>query len=159
MASSTFQIAFWTISILFAMFGLIVTIIGWRVNAANSRNLARVKDIHDSIDGCVKALSDLEDLAYSFWLDADEKAKPYQMIVGHRRLTHRLKQLQALTSGPIPSHAMISLRQSCTLDCEIRTVPLSGEDVRIKRISLAASNILQSSILQKSWEENTERAA
>lgn len=159
MASSAFQIAFWCVSILFAMFGLIVTVTGWRVNAANSRKLARVKDIHDSIDDCIKALSDLEDLAYSFWLDADEKAKPYQLIVGHRRLTHRLKQLQALSSGPIPSHAMISLRQSCTLDCESRTQPLSGEDIRIKRISLAASNILQSSIMQKSWEENIEKAA
>jgi CHASE3 domain sensor protein len=159
MASSAFQIAFWCISILFAIFGLVVTIIGWRVNAANSRSLAHKKDIHDSIDDCIKALSDLEDLAYSFWLDADEKAKPYQLIVGHKRLTHRLKQLQSLTSAPIPSHEMISLRKSCTLDCESRTQPLSGEDVRIKRISLAASNILQSSILQKSWEARLGKAA
>lgn len=154
----SFQVAFWGMSILFTLFGLGVTTLGWKVSERNARNLARTKDIHDSINECIKSVSELEDLAYAFWLVADEKAKPYQLVVGHKRLIHRLNQLQSLTNGILPSSDIKDLRRFCTMDCESRTSPIENEDPRIRRISLAASNIIKSSIMQKSWEANLKRS-
>ncbi|MCH5486765.1 hypothetical protein [Pseudomonas syringae] len=155
MEHNDFQIAFWLISICFALFGLIVTILGWNVNAQNARSLAKRKDIHEAVDTCIEALIDLEDCAYSFWLATDSETRPYQLIVSHARLTLRLKQLQELNNHPIPSSDLITLRRYCTMDAESKTVPLNSEDIRIKHISKAATSILQSSILQKKWESSS----
>lgn len=158
MTTGHFQIAFWIVSICFALFGLIVTVIGWKVSARNARILAKTKDIHEAIDKSIEALTALEDAAYSFWLTTDNDTKPYQLVVAHSRLIVRLKQLQALNDQPIPSSELVTLRRYCTMDAETRDAPINSEDVRIKRISKAATVILQSSILQKSWEASPQQA-
>ncbi|MEE4140056.1 hypothetical protein [Pseudomonas viridiflava] len=158
MDHNDFQVAFWLVSICFAIFGLGVTIVGWRVNAKNALSLAKKKDIHEAVDTCIEALIELEDSAYSYWLASDTEKRPYQLIVSHARLTHRLKQLQDLSKQPIPSSDLITLRRYCTMDAESKTVPLNSEDVRIKHISKAATSILHSSILQKNWEKTASSA-
>jgi hypothetical protein len=152
MALHKFQIAFWIVSVCFALFGLGITIFGWKVNARNARDLAKTKDIHDAVDTCIETLIELEDLAYAFWLNADSPTKPYQLVVCHTRLLVRLKQLQALRTYALPSNELRTLRRYCTLDAETKSAPINSEDERIKRISKAATDILQSAILQKTWE-------
>lgn len=147
----TFQIVFWVVSILLVLCGMAVTAIGWHVTGKKARALAEKKDVHDSIDKSLKALMELEDCAYSFWLDKSTEIQPYRIVTLHRRLVASLTQLGDLKNGLIPSVDVANLRRQSTLDAETIERPISGNDERIKRISRAITNIINSDLMKKSW--------
>lgn len=147
------QILFWSTSLILVICGLIVTIVGWRVNSQNAKNLAMKKDTHETIDRTLKAIVELEDAALSFWLEPDSKIRAYQLISFHRRTINALKQLLELKGGKMPSSDIISLRKACTLDAESAARPIQEDDERVRRISLITSRITSSELLEKSWKE------
>jgi len=149
----TFQVVFWIVSVLLVLCGMIVTTIGWRVTGNKARALAEKKDVHDSIDKTLKALMELEDCAYSFWLDNASDIKPYRIITLHRRLVSSLTQLGELRDAALPSTDIASLRRQSTLDAETISRPVPGSDERIRRISRSVTNIMNSDLLKKSWSE------
>lgn len=148
---NTFQIAFWTASIFLVVCTIIINIVGWRVNGNKARELAIKKDIHESIEKTFKSILELEDAALSYWLDKDTKFRSYQLIILHKRCITNLKQLCHLKNGEIPSNEIRLLRRHCTLDAETATRPIQDEDERVKQISKAVTNVLDSDLLLKSW--------
>lgn len=154
MDNKNFQIAFWALSLLFVVCGLVVTIVGWKVNGNKAKSLAIKKDIHDSIDKSLTALKEFEDASYDFWLAKEPKILSYQLIVLHKRLTSSLIQLSELKNDPIPSHELFTLRRYATLDAETEARPLNFESERIKRVSRAATNIMEAKLLRKTWQES-----
>lgn len=152
MDKDSFQIAFWIISLLFVVCGMAITIIGWRVNSNNARALAIKKDIHDTIEKSLNALKDLEDSSYDFWLTEASETLPYQLIVLHKRLISNLVQISELTGKPIPINDVAALRRHATLDAETSPRPLTFSNERVRRLSRAATNIIESDLLKKTWQ-------
>ncbi|MGM7282590.1 hypothetical protein ABRY74_12195 [Pseudomonas guariconensis] len=137
----------------FAVFGLLATLYGWRVRGQQQRNLAKRKDIHDSIDKAVKALTEYEDGAISFWTEKDTKLSKNSILILHRRLTVSLRQIEALTDSPAPYNLLQQLHRSATLDFEVAKRPISTGSERVARIAISAGKLLNSSYLMKSWKE------
>ncbi|NNN28296.1 MULTISPECIES: hypothetical protein [Pseudomonas] len=129
-----------------------ITIIGWRVNSNNARALAIKKDIHDTIEKSLNALKDLEDSSYDFWLTEASETLPYQLIVLHKRLISNLVQISELTGKPIPINDVAALRRHATLDAETSPRPLTFSNERVRRLSRAATNIIESDLLKKTWQ-------
>ncbi|MDQ4227054.1 hypothetical protein RBK84_21900 [Pseudomonas aeruginosa] len=152
MDKDTFQIAFWGASLLFVICSMVITIIGWRVNSNNAKELASKKDIHDTIEKSLDALKNLEDSSYDFWLAESPETLPYQLIVLHKRLISNLAQLSELTGKPIPSVDVAALRRHATLDAETAQRPLTFSNERVMRLSRAATNIIKSDLLKKTWK-------
>lgn len=154
MDRETFQIAFWIVSLLFAAFGMGITAYGWKVNGEKARALAAKKDLHDSIDRCLKALMEFEDTSCSFWLDKESEVRPYQITILHRRLISAFTQLVEMCPGILPSIELAALRRNATLDAETATRPVNDGDERIRKISRAVTNIMATDLLRKSWLES-----
>lgn len=152
MDKDSFQVAFWIISLLFVVCGMAITIIGWRVNNNNARALAIKKDIHDTIEKSLNALKDLEDSSYDFWLTEASETLPYQLVVLHKRLISNLVQISELTGKPIPVNDVAALRRHATLDAETSPRPLTFSNERVRRLSRAATNIIESDLLKKTWQ-------
>lgn len=148
---NSFQIAFWATSIILVVCTIIINIIGWKVNGNKARELAIKKDTHESIEKTFKSIIELEDAALSYWLDESTKLRSYQLVILHKRCITNLKQLCHLKNGQIPSNEIRLLRRHCTLDAETATRPIRDEDERVKQISKAVTNVLDSDLLLKSW--------
>ncbi|WP_321837862.1 hypothetical protein [Pseudomonas kulmbachensis] len=147
----TFQIGFWAISITLVLCSIIISVIGWKVNGNKARELAIKKDIHDTVEKTFKSVIDLEDAAFSFWLEKDSKIQTYQIVNLHRRCLANLKQLSELKNSTIPSNEVRTLRRYCTIDAETEARPLQEDDERLRRISRSITQILDSDLLKKTW--------
>jgi hypothetical protein len=137
----------------FAFVGLVATLIGWRVRGEQQRTLAKRKDIHDSIDRAVKALTEYEDGAISFWTEKDTKFNKNSILTLHRRLTVSLRQIEELTELPAPYEMLQTLHRAATLDFESANRPISCNSERIARIAASSGKMLNSSYLMKSWKK------
>ena len=151
MDKESFQIAFWVVSIVLVCCSLGVTICGWHVTAGKARNLAKIKDIHDSIDTARASLVELEDSSYDFWMENDCKIQSYKITTLHKRLVMNLTVLCELRELPIPSNSVMQLRRNATLDSESADRPLIHEHEKIRKISKAVTDIMNSELLKKSW--------
>lgn len=151
MSANNFQIAFWICSLLFVACGLIVTIVGWHFTTGKARELAFRKDVHESIDKALAALKELEDSTYDFWIAAKPDTFDYSLVVKHKRLLAALKQVSALRSISPPTNEIIQLRRHATLDSETAQRPIKYADKRIKQFSSAATKVIESELLMKSW--------
>jgi len=149
----TFQIGFWILSLTLVVCSAIISIVGWKVTGNKARDLAIKKDIHDSVEKAFKSVIELEDAAFSFWLDSASSIKTYQIVNLHKRCLANLKQLSELKSSTIPSNDVMILRRFCTLDAETATRPISEEDERLRRIGRAVNNILDSDLMKKTWSQ------
>jgi len=137
----------------FAFIGLVATLIGWRVRGQQQRFLAQRKDVHDSIDRAVKALTEYEDGAISFWTDKETKLNKNSILTLHKRLTVSLRQIEELTDAPAPYDLLQQLHKAATLDFEIARRPISSSSERIARIAGTSGKLLNSSYLMKSWKK------
>lgn len=148
-----FQIGFWVISLTLVLCSIIISVTGWKVTGNKARDLAIKKDIHDSVEKAFKSLIELEDAAFSFWLDPASSVKSYQIVNLHKRCLANLKQLGELKSSTIPSNDIMTLRRFCTLDAETATRPINEQDERLRRIGRAVNNILDSDLMKKTWSQ------
>lgn len=138
----------------FAFIGVVSTLIGWRVRGKQQIALAKRKDIHDSIDRAIKALSELEDCALSFWTEKDTKYTKNHVMVLLRRLVVTLNQISELNDKPQPSQLLIELRKHSTLDFESAKRPISAKSQRVANIAMSSAKLLNSSFLMKSWKQD-----
>lgn len=150
---SLFEMAGWISSIILGLGGFLISSIGWQVRGRQARSLAIKKDIHDSIDKTVKALTDYEDSTYSFWAEKESKVRLDQLINLHRRCITNLNQLNHLKPFAMPNAELAELRRHATLDAESAERPLEPNSLRLKKFSKSMNKILDSAALMKSWKE------
>lgn len=147
-AMSIGAIVGWT----FAFAGLIATLFGWRVRGSQQRLLAKQKDLHDSIDKAVKALTEYEDGAISFWTEKDTKLSKNSIIRLHKRLTVALRQIEELSGSQPPYDILNSLHKYATLEFDNARRPISANSERVARIAMSSGKLLNSSYLMKTWK-------
>lgn len=140
----------------FAFIGLISTLYGWRVRGQQQKWLAKKKDIHDSIDRAIKALTEFEDCALNFWTEKETKLSHLHVLALHRRLIVAFKQVSELSEKDLPNQYLIDLRKYATLDFEEIKRPISSKSKRVSNIALASGRLLNSSYLTKSWKQTSE---
>ncbi len=145
------QWAGWITGMVLGISGYGFTMLGWKIRDKQARALAKTKDIHDAIDKVVAALNELEDSAYVFWADPDSSVRADQLILLHRRCVIRINQLKHLNNFPLPVDEIIEMRRQATLDAESHRTPLAKGSARLRKLSRAVENIIQSEPLQKSW--------
>lgn len=143
-------LAGWITSIVLGLAGLGFSSLGWFVRGRQARHLAIQKDIHDSIDRVVKALTDYEDSVFEFWSDQDSKIRLDQLITLHRRCVWYLNQLSHLRPFAMPNPEIADMRRYATLDAESTQRPEKGSS-RLRRFNRATTTILNSSFLRKTW--------
>jgi hypothetical protein len=136
----------------FAFIGVVSTLVGWRVRGQQQIAIAKRKDINDSIDRAVKALSELEDCVLSFWTEKDTKFTQNHVRILLRRLIVNFNQITELNDKPQPSQLLIELRKNITLDFESAKRPISAKSQRVANIAMSSSRLLNSSYLMKSWK-------
>lgn len=139
----------------FAFVGVVSTLYGWRVRGEQQKWLAKKKDIHDSIDRAVRALTDFEDCTLNFWTEKESKLSHQHILALHRRLIVAFKQVSELSGQDLPSQYLIDLRKHSTLDFEVARRPVSSKSLRVSSIALASGRLLNSSYLTKSWKQTS----
>lgn len=140
----------------FAFIGVISTLYGWRVRGQQQKWLAKKKDIHDSIDRAIKALTEFEDCALNFWTEKETKLSHHHVLALHRRLIVAFKQVSELSEKDLPSQYLVDLRKHATLDFEEIRRPISPKSTRVSNIALASGRLLNSSYLIKSWKQESQ---
>lgn len=149
-SSSLLPWAGWITSIILGLGGYFFTLFGWRIRGNQARSLAKQKDIHDAIDQVIKALSEFEDAAYAYWSDSNSEVRIDQLMLLHKRCLTRLKQLEHLRQFQMPLLDIGEMRRQATLDAESAPRPLKPASIRLRKLSKAIDNILQSQPLKKS---------
>jgi hypothetical protein len=148
-----FELAGWITGITLGIGGYIISALGWNIRGKQQRSLAIKKDIHDSIDKTIKALTEYEDAVYSFWAEEDSKIRLDQIINFHRRCITNLNQLKHLKDFDIPNVELAELRKNATLDAESAERPLKQNSLRLKKFSKNMNKIMDSKALLKSWSD------
>ncbi|WP_145980374.1 hypothetical protein [Pseudomonas lurida] len=138
----------------FAFVGVACTLWGWRVRGQQQKWLAKKKDIHDSVDRAIKALTEFEDCAMNFWTEKDTKITKHHILALHRRLIVACKQLSELNDNQLPNDYLVDLRKHATYEYDSTKRPISSDSKRVSSIALASGRLLNSSFLTKSWKAN-----
>lgn len=154
MPDTAASITGWIFSGILTFVGGVGAATGWYVRGKQAEYLAVKKDLHEAIDKTIKALSDFEDCAISFWGDKDTKHIHAHILVLHRRLVIAYKQVAEFRSAAIPTHILAELRKTATLDFETAKRPIPGNDARMMRIMSSITQALDSPFLLKSWNHD-----
>lgn len=149
--SELLQWAGWITAIALGISGYGFTALGWLIRGRQAKQLAKTRETHEAVDRVIAALSELEDAAYSFWSDPESTIRADQLILLHRRCVIRLNQLRQLHDFALPVSDVAEMRRQATLDAESRQAPLRNGSARLRRLSRAIENIIQSEHLHKSW--------
>lgn len=136
----------------FAFVGVACTLWGWRVRGQQQKWLAKKKDIHDSVDRAIKALTEFEDCAMSFWTEKDTKITKHHILALHRRLIVACKQLSELSENDLPNDYLVDLKKNVTYEYDSTKRPISSNSKRVSSIALASGRLLNSSFLTKTWK-------
>lgn len=152
-AASAAQWAGWGIAIV----ALGVTAFGWKVRGTQVKKIARQKDIHDSIDEVIKAISEFEDAVYSFWLNSQTEFQPHQLLLLHGRIRIRMQHLAYLRQFDLPNPALAELRKCATMDAESKDHEPEGtantdQSKRLRKLSKEIERLMRHDALKKSWD-------
>lgn len=147
-SASAAQWAGWVLAIV----ALGVTAYGWRVRGAQVKKVARQKDVHDSIDEVVKAISEFEDAAYSFWLNPKTELQPHQLILLHSRIRIRMQHLSHLRPFDLPHPVLAELRKYATMDAEEKGNNTTDQSRRLRKLSKEVEHLMRHDALIKSWD-------